>query len=206
MLAMLHHVLGAASFTLDPYQLGGKGNDDGIESGAWWFYYKLGFRPRAARREARACERSSRDCEREPASTARARRRCASSRPGHLVFDVDARRPVPLPPLAAIGMRIADRLTARGDRERGLAGSEPRGDAGYVGLRSLAGWTVGRAAGVAALEPADPDAARCRALERCRTGARWSGSSARRAGSARPEFVARFNAHPLLGRVLFGQR
>ncbi|MGH8458006.1 MAG: hypothetical protein ACRESV_01540, partial [Nevskiales bacterium] len=31
----------------DPYQLG-KDNEEGIASGAWWFYYKLGFRPRAA--------------------------------------------------------------------------------------------------------------------------------------------------------------
>jgi hypothetical protein len=31
-------------FTVDPYQIG-KGNSDGIKSGAFWFYYKLGFRP-----------------------------------------------------------------------------------------------------------------------------------------------------------------
>lgn len=31
-------------FTVDPYQLG-KNNEDGIRSGAFWLYYKLGFRP-----------------------------------------------------------------------------------------------------------------------------------------------------------------
>ena len=31
-------------FEADPYQLG-HGNEDGIASGAYWFYYRLGFRP-----------------------------------------------------------------------------------------------------------------------------------------------------------------
>jgi hypothetical protein len=43
-LAVYNHVFGAVSFTVDPYQLG-FGNDDGIASGAFWFYYRLGFRP-----------------------------------------------------------------------------------------------------------------------------------------------------------------
>ena len=43
-LSMVHHLLGSDAFTLDPYQLGHQ-NKEGLESGAWWFYYKLGFRP-----------------------------------------------------------------------------------------------------------------------------------------------------------------
>ncbi len=35
---------GADTYAIDPYQLG-YGNDEGLRSGAWWFYYKLGFRP-----------------------------------------------------------------------------------------------------------------------------------------------------------------
>jgi hypothetical protein len=46
-LAMLRHVFGARSFGVDGYQLG-VGNREAIDSGAWWFYFKLGFRPRAA--------------------------------------------------------------------------------------------------------------------------------------------------------------
>jgi len=51
-IAMLAWLFDADAFTIDPYQLGGEGNTEGLESGAWWFYYKLGFRPRdpAARR------------------------------------------------------------------------------------------------------------------------------------------------------------
>jgi len=43
-LAMIHQLFGATSFAADPYQLG-HNNSEGQESGAWWFYYKLGFRP-----------------------------------------------------------------------------------------------------------------------------------------------------------------
>jgi hypothetical protein len=32
------------AFSLDPYQIGHE-NEEGIESGAFWFYRKLGFRP-----------------------------------------------------------------------------------------------------------------------------------------------------------------
>jgi len=43
-LNVMHHFTGAAAFTLDPYQIGHE-NEEGIESGAFWFYRKLGFRP-----------------------------------------------------------------------------------------------------------------------------------------------------------------
>ena len=54
-LAMAWHALGARTFGVAPYQLG-NGNPEAIASGAWWFYYKLGFRPRDA--AARAIARS----------------------------------------------------------------------------------------------------------------------------------------------------
>lgn len=38
---------GARYFTVKPYQFG-KGNPEGLASGAFWFYYKLGFRPEQA--------------------------------------------------------------------------------------------------------------------------------------------------------------
>ena len=39
-----HSVFHVSSFTIDPYQIG-LGNPDAIASGAFWFYYRLGFRP-----------------------------------------------------------------------------------------------------------------------------------------------------------------
>ncbi|MBC7384475.1 MAG: hypothetical protein H7296_16025 [Bacteroidia bacterium] len=44
LLRLYFHRFQLQQFTVDPYQIG-QGNEDGISSGAFWFYYKLGFRP-----------------------------------------------------------------------------------------------------------------------------------------------------------------
>jgi hypothetical protein len=46
-LRLLNQVYGVTSFSIDPYQLGHE-NPEAIESGAFWFYRKLGFRPTSA--------------------------------------------------------------------------------------------------------------------------------------------------------------
>ncbi len=43
-LATVRHLFRSDTFTIDPYQLG-YGNAEGLASGAWWFYRKLGFQP-----------------------------------------------------------------------------------------------------------------------------------------------------------------
>ena len=43
-LGLLHQVTGVTCISIDPYQLG-LNNDEAIDSGAFWFYRKLGFRP-----------------------------------------------------------------------------------------------------------------------------------------------------------------
>jgi hypothetical protein len=43
-LRVFKQLLGVKVFTLDPYQIGFE-NEEGISSGAFWFYRKLGFRP-----------------------------------------------------------------------------------------------------------------------------------------------------------------
>jgi len=43
-LNVMHHFAGVTAFAIDPYQVGHE-NEEGIESGAFWFYRKLGFRP-----------------------------------------------------------------------------------------------------------------------------------------------------------------
>jgi hypothetical protein len=42
--ALFHHHFGARALVMRRYQLGWQ-NPEGIESGSFWFYYKLGFRP-----------------------------------------------------------------------------------------------------------------------------------------------------------------
>lgn len=57
LLAVMRALFGVDTFTIFPYQLG-HDNEEGLQSGAWWFYYKMGFRPKdavvaaLARREA----------------------------------------------------------------------------------------------------------------------------------------------------------
>jgi hypothetical protein len=43
-LKLFRELLGVHIFSIDPYQLGHE-NEEGIDSGAFWFYRKLGFRP-----------------------------------------------------------------------------------------------------------------------------------------------------------------
>jgi hypothetical protein len=44
LLRLFRQVLGVTCFSVDPYQIGLE-NEEAIESGAFWFYRKLGFRP-----------------------------------------------------------------------------------------------------------------------------------------------------------------
>lgn len=47
LLRLLRQLLGVTCFAVDPYQIGYE-NEEAIESGAFWFYRKLGFRPTTA--------------------------------------------------------------------------------------------------------------------------------------------------------------
>lgn len=203
MLAMLHHVFGATSFTLDPYQLG-HGNDEGIASGAWWFYFKLGFRPRAAdaRRIARAelarIARDPRHRSSEDTLRALARR--------HLYFELDPARPLPLPPLARIGLGAARLLDRTGgvDREGALTDCS-RAALRRCGLKSFAGFTDderrawGRCAPLVLLLPG---------VERWPARERHAAADVLRAkgGRSEREFVRRLVAHARLHAALFALR
>jgi hypothetical protein len=116
-LAALQHVFGTTSFSVDPYQLG---NDEALASGAWWFYAKLGFRPRHAATARLARDELSR-MERDPRHRTRAAtlHRLAEQ---HLFFHLDPAHPQPLFPLAALGLRSGAALSARAgsDRERAV--------------------------------------------------------------------------------------
>ena len=46
--ATFHKLFDADTFSVDSYQIGGD-NEEAIDSGAWWFYARMGFRPRDAK-------------------------------------------------------------------------------------------------------------------------------------------------------------
>jgi hypothetical protein len=200
-LAMVRHVFGAESFSLDQYQLG-KGNDEAIASGAWWFYYKLGFRPLTAdaRRVLRAelARMRANPGSRSSADTLRA---LAES---HMLFDFDRARAPSLPPIAAPGLRVADALAklAGGGRDRALAQCS-RDAMRLTGLGSLRGLGAGERLAWQRWSPvvmyALPGVSRWRLAER-RALAQVIRA---KGGRDEAEFLARFAAHPKLERALF---
>ena len=202
MLVMAHHVLGADAFTFEPYQLGAD-NDEAIESGAWWFYRKLGFAPRAAAARTLARREAHRIAARRGARSNDATLRRLAA--WHLYFDLDPRRPCPLPPLAEIGARVSKTLAARG-ADRGAAIQACIDEAlAKTGLRSLAGW---RAAEKLAWRRWAPLIVTLPGL------ARWPRAEKRalvavvraKAAASELDYIDLFNAHPRLARLLLGQK
>ena len=85
LLHLFSQLLGASCFAVDPYQLG-HNNDEAIESGAFWFYRKLGFRP-ANPQVARLLRREESKLRANPAyrTPARTLRRLAA---GWLIYEI----------------------------------------------------------------------------------------------------------------------
>jgi hypothetical protein len=88
-LGLMRQLLGVSVFSIDPYQVGHE-NEEGIESGAFWFYRKLGFRPvkpelrkLTEREEARVAKDSS-----YRTSAATLRKLAA----GHMLFELRSQR------------------------------------------------------------------------------------------------------------------
>ena len=203
LLATVRHVLGATSFSIEPYQLG-QGNDEGIETGAWWFYYKLGFRPciaaprrivrtELARIKANPCHRSS------PATL----RKLAD---GHLFFELEPAHPRGLPPLAALGERVAAQLARHPALDRaGALNAASRALMRLAGLRSLRGFTRDERLAWRRWSPfvlALPGLLRWSVADR-----RAAARVVRAKGSRREsDFAALFAAHPRLARALFALR
>jgi hypothetical protein len=201
LLAALRHVFGVDAFSIEPYQLG-QGNEEGIASGAWWFYFKLGFRPRApAAQRLVSAETARLQGHPQHRSTPATLRALAAF---HLYFDFDKASRTPLPPLAAIGERVSRLLASLADdREQALAQSVVQArqvlrvfswrDLTPVERRIFATWSpLVRLLRASRWPPADRRALRELIRAKAETSER--------------DYVARLAAHARLRRVLFGQR
>ena len=141
-MGMTRALFGADTFTIFPYQLG-EGNDEAIESGAWWFYQKMGFRP-LDRVSKALMRRELARIARTPGhrSTAAVLRRLAHHNLywTHGAIRRDAIGELPLPSAGlAVSQAIARRFA--GDRERAAEGFDREARA-RLGVRDLAGWTA----------------------------------------------------------------
>jgi len=199
--ALARHLFGSDTLSIDPFQLG-YGNDEGLRSGAWWFYYKLGFRPdhpdvqrlagrELARMRRRPAHRSSR------ATLERLAAEPMFLHLGRQRADVLGR----LDP-GNVGLAVSRYLAARFGAEREAALRDcARAAARRLGVRSLAGWSAAereawqRWAPLAVLLPGverwtEREKRACAAVMRAKGGRRES------------EFVARFDAHRPLRRAV----
>ena len=150
-LAMVRHLFGADTFTIFPYQLG-DGNDEAIESGAWWFYRKLGFTPRARAAVSLMRAEESR-MRRRPThrSSAATLRRLARR---NLYFSLGAERDDVIGELelAGVGLAVTRFLARNWGEDRTRAERECVAEASRrLGLpgdaRAFAGWTNDERAG-----------------------------------------------------------
>jgi len=88
-LRILHQLVGASCFSIDPYQLGFN-NEEAIESGAYWFYRKLGFRSASAELRAVAEREEKKILRRKDyKSSPRILRKLSS---GNALYEVDESR------------------------------------------------------------------------------------------------------------------
>ncbi|TSA19016.1 MAG: hypothetical protein D4R74_00325 [Betaproteobacteria bacterium] len=201
-LAMVRQVFGAETFSFDQYQLG-KGNDEAIATGAWWFYYKLGFRPLTvdARRILRVELVRMRADPGHRSSPATLRALAES----HLLFDLDRSRTPARAAVAELGLRVGDGLArAKGERERVLAQCSLDAMT-LTGLRSLGGFSAGERLAWQRWSPvvmfALPGVSRWSAADRRALAQVIRAKGGRDEG----EFLARFAAHPKLARALFAR-
>jgi hypothetical protein len=88
-LKLMRQLLGVRVISIDPYQIGHE-NEEGIESGAFWFYRKLGFRPvRPELMKLTLLEESKMAADPRRRTSARTLRKLAA---GHMLFEMpDAR-------------------------------------------------------------------------------------------------------------------
>ncbi|HVS82529.1 MAG TPA: hypothetical protein VHE60_12430 [Pyrinomonadaceae bacterium] len=84
-LRLMRQLLGVTVFSIDPYQAGHE-NEEGIESGAFWFYRKLGFRPvRAELMKLALAEGQKIAASRGYRTPARTLRKLAA---GHMLYEI----------------------------------------------------------------------------------------------------------------------
>ncbi len=144
LLASLKLLFEADTFTIYPYQLGGDGNQEGLASGAWWFYQKLGFRARDSRvlRLMRAELKKMQKKPKHRSSIPTLELLAAEN----VYFDMKRPRNdvIGMLNLGNIGLRITDYLADRFGSRRKLGDRVCAREAmGLLGVRSQKGWSDG---------------------------------------------------------------
>ena len=194
-------LLGTCTFTLDGYQLGHH-NEEAIASGAWWFYYKLGFRPRSApiRQLASSEVMRIQSSPGHRTSPSLLRRLAADS----MIFSTGGVSAPDWTLLADCGLRAAAPQAALHEVDREAAILEcSRRVARQLGLRSLTRATAASSSSREAWNRWAP-------LVELLGVSRWDASDRRslasiilaKGGPSEIEFLRRFDAHTPLNKAL----
>ena len=197
-LSLTRALFGVDSFTVYPYQLGGASNEEGLASGAWWFYRKLGFAPRdravravVAREEARM--------ERDPAHRS-SRATLLKIVNANVYWHAGAARTdvIGQLPLANVGLAVTDMLAERfGDAADRGAAECVREAAARLGSGPASDWDAGE---TLAFERWAPLVLVLRGVERWTPAERRAAVRVIRTKGAQREsdFVRAFDAHARL--------
>jgi hypothetical protein len=109
-LRLLNQLYGVTSFSIDPWQLGHE-NPEAIDSGAFWFYRKLGFRPTGSARVRLLAAEEKRIAENpEYRSSARTLRRLVT---GNLLYEMHPSRDWDRFHVRKIGLAVERRMRTR---------------------------------------------------------------------------------------------
>ncbi len=142
-LTMAYQVFGCDTFMIDPYQLGME-NDDALGSGAWWFYQKLGFRPRdkellqLMEQEVSAMQRRSRH------RSSRAVLKRLATENVYLPLIKQRDDVVGMLNLANVGLKITDLYAHRFGADRELGERTLAAEAASrLGVNGFEGWSAG---------------------------------------------------------------
>ncbi len=196
-LACVRHLFGVDSFTIYPYQLGQQ-NDEAIESGAWWFYQKLGFRPRDGRALALMRRELARRKRRPAHRSSRATLERLADHNLYFSLGRPRRDVIGEVSLASVGLAVTEFLGQRfgSERERGER-TCAREAARRFGLSSLRGWNASERL---AWRRWSPVLCLLRGVERWTAAEKRAATAAVRAkgGAHEADFVQRFDAHPRL--------
>jgi hypothetical protein len=120
--AVFHHHFGARKLLMRRYQVGWQ-NPEGLASGSFWFYWKLGFRPVDARVREEAEKEAWRLERREGARSSEAKLRRLSRSDMVLCTDGSRAEEFRDPDLKRIGFAVTRLIETRygGDRDRAVA-------------------------------------------------------------------------------------
>ena len=147
-------LFGTRRFIINPYQIG-QGNHEAIASGAFWFYYRLGFRPvdpgLKTLADAEWALQRAKPGYRAPAATLR---RLASDDLELALRDAPLRDRVPELWLGQLALRSSDVLARAGGRQRAEDAHRVSARVAHVlGARGGARWPAAEREAFAAIAP-----------------------------------------------------